>query len=242
MDATPTPGSTDTATESSPAAALDAEAVVSAPADASLPWAPIAMPAVDLHPFAGDGDSAPVSVSADAPAAPRPAEVDKIREILFGQQITDYEARLSHIEVRLAREVEAVRDEMVRRFEKLQSQLAQDVSTLTRQLATEQKHRTEEVATLNAQLRAARDDFKDGLRRTASEAEAATARVRESLDDEAARLQEAHETRTGDIERQLEAATAQLSRDKVDRSSLQALFEQLAVHFGSRPDGAFDAD
>ena len=191
--------------------------------------APVVAPAAPAE----GGDPGPAS---------RAAEVDKIREILFGQHITDYEARLSQLEVRLTREVEAVRDEMVRRFEKVQSRLAQDVSTLTRQLGVEQKHRTEEVAALNAQLRAARDESKAAVQQTATDAEAATARLRESLEEETARLQDAHETRTADIERRLEAATAQLGRDKVDRSSLQALFEQLAVHFGSRSDGAFGDD
>ena len=235
MDANPHQGSTDIESESS-APTLDAETMISAPADASLPWEPLAM-TTDFGPSVGDGAAADEDTATGAAAVlsagPHAAEVDKIREILFGQQISEYESRFAQLEIRLAREIEAVRDDIIRRFEKVQSQVTQDFTNLSRQIGTEQKYRAEEISALNGQFRAAREELESAVTRASGEAEAATEKIREVLEEETARQQEAVAARTEEIERRLEAVTSQLRRDKVDRSSMEALFEQLAAHFGT---------
>ena len=241
MDANPTQGSTDAESESSSGAAItDAEATVSAPTEASLPWEPLAMSPEDFVPAVGDGassfDDADMAIMAGASSVPHAAEVDKIREILFGQQISEYESRFAQLEIRLAREIEAVRDDIIRRFEKVQSQVTQDFTNLSRQIGTEQKYRAEEISALHGQFRAARDELETAVHRAAGDAEAATETIREAFEEEAARQQEAVSARTEEIERRLEAVASQLRRDKVDRSSMETLFEQLAAHFGTKPE------
>ena len=233
MDANPHQGSTDTESESS-APTLDVETILSAPADASLPWEPLAM-TTEFGSAAGDG------AEAAAPSASQhAAEVDKIREILFGQQISEYESRFAQLEIRLAREIEAVRDDVVRRFEKVQSQVTQDFTNLSRQIGTEQKYRAEEISALNGQFRAAREELETAVHRASDDAEAATAKIREVFEEETARQQGAVAARTEEIERRLESVASQLRRDKVDRASMETLFEQLAAHFSTKPEPAFD--
>ena len=234
MDANPIQGSTDTESESSSSAPIiDAETMISAPSDASLPWEPLAMSPADFVPASGDGAVSMEAAVAGTPSAPHAAEVDKIREILFGQQISEYESRFAQLEIRLAREIEAVRDDIIRRFEKVQSQVTQDFTNLSRQIGTEQKYRAEEISALNSQFRAARDELETAVHRASGEAEAATEKVRVVFEEETARQQEAISARTEEIERRLETVASQLRRDKVDRASMEALFEQLAAHFGT---------
>ena len=249
MDPNPHQGSTEIESESSSGAfpTIDAETMISAPADASLPWEPLAASPSEFEPAAGDGaatsEANEMSIAAevaDASPSAHAAEVEKIREILFGQQISEYESRFAQLEIRLAREIEAVRDDIIRRFEKVQSQVTQDFTNLSRQIGTEQKYRAEEISALNSQFRAARDELETAVHRAAADADAATAQIRSAIEEETSRQQETIDERTRDIERRLEEATAQLRQDKVDRSSMEALFSQLAAHFAASSGNAFD--
>ena len=248
MEANPQQGAPDIESESSVGEfpTIDAETMISAPADASLPWEPLAAAPSEFDAAAGDGAAAEaedMSIAAEvadvAPSA-HAAEVEKIREILFGQQISEYESRFAQLEIRLAREIEAVRDDIIRRFEKVQSQVTQDFTNLSRQIGTEQKYRAEEISALNSQFRAARDELETAVHRAAADADAATDQIRSAIEEETARQQEVVDERTRDLERRLEEATAQLRQDKVDRSSMEALFSQLAAHFAASSGNAFD--
>lgn len=251
MEVNPHQGSPDFESESSVGEfpTIDAETMISAPADTDLPWEPLAASPAEFDGLLVPGDGA----SAEAESAPaaaegakrspaaHAAEVDKIREILFGQQISEYEGRFAQLEIRLAREIEAVRDDIIRRFEKVQGQVTQDFTNLSRQIGTEQKYRAEEISALNSQFRAARDELEAAVHQAAADAGAATERMQSAIEEETARQQEAVDARTRDLEHRLEQATAQLRQDKVDRSSMEALFSQLAAHFAADSDGALDS-
>jgi len=60
-----------------------------------------------------------------ASAAPAPgASVDQIRDIIFGQQMAEYETRFAELEKRLLAESKALHDEIRKRFAELESRLA----------------------------------------------------------------------------------------------------------------------
>lgn len=242
MDANTHQGTPEIETDpSTHAPSIDAETMISSPADASIPWEPLAMSASDFAPPSGDGAASANEPAADVSVAgagvSTAAEVDKIREILFGRQISEYESRFSQLEVRLAREIDTVRDDVVRRFDEVQNQLSKKISDLTQRLGAEQESRAEEIASLGTQLGAARDELGRAISQTSADADAAVAEIRAAFDEEAARQKRVVDTRTREIERHLEEVTTQLRHDKVDRSSMKVLFEQLAVHFRSSPSG-----
>jgi len=49
------------------------------------------------------------------------ANVDKIRDILFGSQMRDYDKRFGRLEDRLIKDAESLREEMKKRFETLEA-------------------------------------------------------------------------------------------------------------------------
>ena len=67
-------------------------------------------------------------------AEPGTASVDKIRDILFGSQIKNYEARFARLEDTLARETTELKETMRRRFESLEGFFRKEAETLSGRL------------------------------------------------------------------------------------------------------------
>src|SRR5580704_5134613 len=85
------------------------------------------------------------------------ANVDKIRDILFGSQMRDYDKRFVRLEERLAKAADALRDDLKKRFDSLESFVQQEVESLHQRLKTE---KSERVETLKELTRESRDNSK----------------------------------------------------------------------------------
>ncbi len=68
-------------------------------------------------------------------------KVDRIRDILFGSQMRDYDGRFQRLDERLAREAAEARTEVNRRIEGLENFLKGEVQSLTHRLNAEQSDR-----------------------------------------------------------------------------------------------------
>lgn len=82
------------------------------------------------------------------PAGESPADVERIRTILFGPQMRDYEQRFLTLQ---------------RDLERLQAELAH----LSDQLAAQEADQTKKLQTLRSELQRADNDLRDELRQTA---------------------------------------------------------------------------
>src|SRR5712692_4010154 len=58
------------------------------------------------------------------------ANVDKIRDILFGSQMRDYEKRFARMEDRLAKDAAALREDLKKRFDALESFAKQEIESV----------------------------------------------------------------------------------------------------------------
>src|ERR1700722_528307 len=76
------------------------------------------------------------------------ANVDKIRDILFGSQMRDYDKSFGRLEDRLIKDAEALRDEMKRRFESLEAFVQKELESLGQRLKAEKSERGESVKDL----------------------------------------------------------------------------------------------
>src|ERR1700691_6741055 len=87
------------------------------------------------------------------------ANVDKIRDILFGSQMRDYDKRFGRLEDRLIKDAESLRDEMKKRFETLEAFVQKELESLGVRLKTEKPALAEAVEVLGVQHREAAKAF-----------------------------------------------------------------------------------
>ena len=105
------------------------------------------------------------ATSGDAPAASTPnnigsddamnaesGNVDKIREILFGGQMRDYDKRFNRLEERLLKESAELREDSSRRVEALETFMKNEFAALVNRLHAEQQSREGSVQKLSREL------------------------------------------------------------------------------------------
>src|ERR1044072_4141706 len=69
--------------------------------------------------------------------------IDKIRDILFGVQMRDYEKRFARREQRLMKEESDLRDETRKRFDSLEQYIKEEMEALVERVTTEQNASSE---------------------------------------------------------------------------------------------------
>jgi len=155
--------------------------------------------------------------------------VDKIRDILFGSQMRDYEKRFTRLEERMVKASEALREDVKKRFDSLEAYVSQELEALGQRLKAEKAERGEALKELT---REARDTSKAQDKRM-SQLDEQLAQAQSEL---RARLLEQSKALTGaiqkshtDMESTLEREAAALRLEKTDRAMLADLFTELSL-------------
>lgn len=78
--------------------------------------------------------------------------VDRIRNILFGSQMRDYDGRFQRLEERLAREATALRADLQKRLDALEAFMKGEAESLTNRVKTEQSERGQSIEKLARDL------------------------------------------------------------------------------------------
>src|ERR1700740_3851373 len=71
------------------------------------------------------------------------ANVDKIRDILFGSQMRDYEKRFTRLEDTVTKAVETLREDMTKRLDTLSNYIKEETDSLGQRVKTEKSERAE---------------------------------------------------------------------------------------------------
>jgi hypothetical protein len=160
------------------------------------------------------------------------ASVDKIRDILFGSQIKNYEARFARLEENLVRETVELKDTMRRRFESLEGFFKSETEALAARLKAEREERSSAFHSLEQELKG----IHDALNRKIHELDASTAEsdsgLRKELMSESRKLLEEIGQRHDSLRSLLERRVGELRHQKTDRALLSALLAEIAVQIG----------
>src|SRR6266852_7408549 len=81
------------------------------------------------------------------------ANVDKIRDILFGSNMREYEKRFARLEERLKKSSEALREDLKKRFDSLETYVREEMESLGQRLKTEKSERAESLKELTRESR-----------------------------------------------------------------------------------------
>lgn len=159
--------------------------------------------------------------------------IDKIREILFGIQMRDYEKRFARLEERLLKESSDLREETKKRFDSLELYIKHEMEALTERLTAEQNARTESLEHLSQGVK---DTFRAFDKRAAGmdEQSAKSQReLRQQILEQSKNLSDEIRQKHGELLAALDREATELRTDKTDRSALAALFTELAMRLNN---------
>ncbi|MBV9209246.1 MAG: hypothetical protein JOZ52_01385 [Acidobacteria bacterium] len=159
--------------------------------------------------------------------------IDKIRDILFGVQMRDYEKRFARLEERLLKEASDLREETKKRFDSLELYIKHEMEALTERLTAEQNARTESLEQLSQGVK---DTFRAfDKRATGMDEQSAKGQreLRQQLLEQSKNLSDEIRQKHGELLAALEREASELRTDKTDRSALAALFTELAMRLNN---------
>lgn len=159
--------------------------------------------------------------------------VDKIRDILFGSQMRDYDRRFATTEERLQREAAALRDDLGRRLLATEQYLRAELDTLAGNLKTEEADRVQAIRAAQEGLSALHREMGERLSALAEQSA-------QQHRDLRAQLLETQRAMADDVQRRYEELSATLRREvldlrdaKSDRVALASMFAELAQRLTS---------
>ncbi|MGB7924954.1 MAG: hypothetical protein WCF57_17065 [Pyrinomonadaceae bacterium] len=155
--------------------------------------------------------------------------IDKIRQILFGNQMRDYEKRFSRLEERLLKESADLRDETRKRFDALETFIRNELEALTGRLQVEQRTREEAAQSLSRELQEASKSLEKKLGQADEQNSRSQRDLRQQILDQSKSLSDEIRQKHDEISAMLAREVAELGRDKTDRAALAALFSEVAL-------------
>ena len=164
------------------------------------------------------------------------ASVDKIRDILFGSQIKNYEARFARLEDTLARETTELKETMRRRFESVEGFFRKEAESLSGRLKAEREERNEALKGLARDLKAASDALSKKILELDNKTAEEQSGLRQELMQESRKLLEEIRHKSDGLTALVERRADELRDQKVDRAALASLLTEMALQLSE--DGA----
>jgi hypothetical protein len=176
-------------------------------------------------PKGGNGSAARKAVAEAAGGG----NLEKIRDILFGAQVHDFEKRFARLEERLMKETSDARAETKKRFESLESFIKKEIESLGVRLKSEQEERSEAGKEISRELR---DTARTIDKRIAQLDELTTKNQRElrqQVLDQSKALTEEIRLRNRETTTALTKEINDLRTAKTDRAALAGMLTDVAV-------------
>jgi DNA repair exonuclease SbcCD ATPase subunit len=155
--------------------------------------------------------------------------VDKIRDILFGHQMRDYEKRFARLEERLLSEIKELREATSKQLESVEAFIKKEVELLNQQLKAEQAQRAEAAKALSKDLESNIRTVSKRIEKQDEKQNKDSKDLRQQLLDQTKSLSELIRNKHQESSQALQNNVAELRAEKMDRSALSQLFVEMAL-------------
>lgn len=156
-------------------------------------------------------------------------KVDRIRDILFGSHMRDYDSRFQRLEERLSHETSEVRNDVQKRIEALENFLKAEVQSLGNRLNVEQSERGRALEKLAHDLAETARAFEAKVTNLDEHTARELHNLREQLLEQAkalgAEIKEKHEQMQAGLKHEAE----QIRHAMAGRESLAEMFSEVAL-------------
>ncbi|WP_246691242.1 MULTISPECIES: hypothetical protein [unclassified Mesorhizobium] len=164
--------------------------------------------------------------------------VDKIRDLLFGNQMQDYDRRFSKLEERVLQRFKDVESEAKRNLEMYESNAKKQIDSLAGQLRTEKDSRADADKEIDRNLREQNQALEKQVRALSDQLSALERDVSDRINRNDHSLREEIKQKNEGVQMLIEKMFADLSNVKTDRNLLAGLFVEVAKALNQDPVGS----
>ena len=175
----------------------------------------------------------PKKDSKNAQAEDNPGNIDKVRDLLFGGQMRDYDRRFSRFEERLVQESTELKEDVRKRLLALEQFVKQETASLADRIKAENSDR---VAAAKELSREVRDNAKAAEKKTGqidAQIEKLQSELRKQILDLHKRVTDDIRGKIDDVLARLSQEASDLRHDKADRAMIAALLNEMALRLSS---------
>jgi methyl-accepting chemotaxis protein len=165
--------------------------------------------------------------------APNLGNLDKVRDILFGAQMRDYDRRFTRLEERLLKEVSDARDDARRRFDQIENFFKQELAAMGERLRSESSQRAQATEDITRELRDTSKAINQKLSQMDEQASQTNREIRQQLLDQSKNLSDEIRQKYEELAAALTREARELRSDKADRAALSNLFTELAMRLNN---------
>jgi hypothetical protein len=165
--------------------------------------------------------------SVGAPGADA-VSVDKIRDILFGNQMQDYDRRFSQIDERFQQKLRDLESETTRHMGTVESSLKKQLDSVANQIGQEKELRSDSDKELERSLRDHAQSLEKRIGQLSDQLSQFERDFIERITRETQALRDELKRRNDDTRANVEKMFAELSGVKTDRNLLAGLFVEIA--------------
>jgi seryl-tRNA synthetase len=159
--------------------------------------------------------------------------LEKVRDILFGAQMRDYDRRFSRLEERMLKEVSDAREDSRRRFDQLENFLKQEIASLGDRLRSENAQRAQATEDITRELRDTSKALNQKITQLDEQSSQANRELRQQLLDQSKSLSDEIRQKYEELAATVTREARELRSDKADRVALSNLFTELAMRLNN---------
>jgi len=156
-------------------------------------------------------------------------DIEKVRDILFGKYVADFQQRFAELEERLEDDVEELKQRLSDKIDSMDDEVNRSLERLDQQILHEQNNRDNELNSLQKSFNDAETSLKHSINLLEDQANQDLNSVRLSLEESHQELIDASQAAQRQLGDQLEKQKAYLENDKVGRQSLALLLDEVAI-------------
>ncbi len=168
------------------------------------------------------------AIPTDGGARPE-ANVDKIRDILFGSQMREYDKRFSRLEERLTTQAEKLRDDLKKQVDSLEAFLKGELDSLNQRLKSEKSERADSIKDAARESKESMKALEKKLAQIDDVTAEAMGEMRKSILDQSKTLTKDIEQRHKQFAESFNRDVQTLTAEKTDRRALADLLTEVAL-------------
>jgi hypothetical protein len=155
--------------------------------------------------------------------------IEKVRDILFGVQVREFERKFSKLEQKFEKEVENLRNETREKLDKLEAFMGKEVNALTDKIYVEQDERGDAFKKMTTEMQNSARDLEKQISKLAENTAKNETDIRAQILDQSKTMSDSIQKKQEEVMFSLEKEAAELRDDKADRAALADLFTEMAM-------------
>ncbi len=159
--------------------------------------------------------------------------IDKIRDILFGNQVRDFDRRFSKIEDHLNKTTGDLRDEVFKRLDAIERFFKEELATIKEKIKNEAVKRSDAEKQLTLDLKSVADTLGKSIQAAEEKFSEGTTDLRQQILEQSKQLSKDMQEKYEQVGKEINGSADRLEESKIDRSAMAEYLMEVAMRLSN---------